>query len=343
MFPFTSKNLIGIDIGSYSVKVVSFSGKPGSYSLKTAACFKLPREGGQPVPATPGLLAEIVKSQKLKGSRAATLLTGSSLVFRHIYLPKMPEKDLKEAVRWEIRKETSIPPEEIVADYTLSNGSKEENRLSLIAFAARKGDIEKIMSMFREADIDLRVVEAVPTALLASFDLNNSWEDGINYGVLDIGDSKSTLAIFKNKKLAFAREIPSAGQRFTTALAEGLRIDEAEAEELKIAYGLNMPEKETAAKGILASAIEGLCAELHRSFNFYQAQFREGSVQKLFLSGGTARLKGIEGFITEAVGIPCFADDPFRGVKIPQNMDKQTISAMAPCLTIAAGLASRNP
>ncbi len=335
----SSKNLTGVDIGSYSVKLVAFSGRPGAYSLKAAACFKLPSERGQAKLVEPGLLSEMIRSQKAAGRHVSALFTGHSLIFKHLHLPEMPERDLKEAVKWEVRKELSIAPDDLVSDYVLAGRGKDKT-LSIIAFAAMKNEIETEMRLFKEAGVDLRALDAAPTALLSAFDLNNEWEPGVNYGMLDIGAAKSTFAIFRNKTLSFVREISVGGGDITRSLAQALNIDSAEAEDMKVSSGLT---GDKTALNAMTAPLERLSTELHRSFDYYQAQFREGGVSKLFLSGGTARMIGIEGLITTLTGIHSYTDDPLRKIKIPGSFDRQALGAIAPCLSIAAGLAAKGP
>ncbi|MBI5469387.1 MAG: type IV pilus assembly protein PilM [Deltaproteobacteria bacterium] len=334
-----SKNLTGIDIGSYSVKLVAFGGRPGAYSLKAAACFKLPSERGQAKPVEPGFLSEMIRSQRAAGRRVAALFTGHSLIFKHLHLPEMPEKDLKEAVKWEVRKELSIAPDDLVSDYVLAGRGKDKT-LSIIAFAAMKNEIESEMRLFKEAGVDLRALDAAPTALLSAFDLNNEWEPGVNYGMLDVGETKSTFAILKDKTLSFVREISVGGGDITRSLAQALNIDHTEAEYMKVSSGLT---GDKAALKAMTAPLERLSTELHRSIDYYQAQFREGGVSKLFLSGGTARLIGIDGLITTLTGIQSYPDDPLRKIKIPKGIDRQALGAIAPCLSIAAGLAAKGP
>ncbi|MBI5643922.1 MAG: type IV pilus assembly protein PilM [Deltaproteobacteria bacterium] len=342
---FTPKNLVGVDIGSYSVKVVSLEGAKGAYSLKAAACFKLPRESDLPG-VSPGFLSEMIRSQGIKGRKAAALMSGPSLIFKHLHLPMMPEKDLKEAVKWEVRKDLaiSVSANDLITDYVIAGkGRTAENVNSIIAFAAVRADVDKVISLFKGAGLELRVLDVVPSALLASFDMNNAWEEGVNYAMFDIGETRSTLAILKDKKLSFAREISMGGVDLTARLASGMEKSEEESEEYKIAFGLTLDhgEEDNPARKLLASSIERLCSELQRSFDYFQAQFREGSVSKVFLSGGTARLKGIEASMTEIMGIPCFIDDPLRAIKIPRSFDTKTLNDIAPCLTVAAGLSAR--
>jgi type IV pilus assembly protein PilM len=338
---FSGRNLIGVDIGSYSIKLVRLKGGPGSYTLDSALCLRLPGEGAGRADISPGFLSGLLKSRGMRGQRAATAFSGPSLVFRHMYLPPMPDKDLKEAVAWEMRKESAMPAGDMVTDYVLTGNvdKASPNNKSIIAFAARKAEVERLLSLFGNAGVDLRVIDVAPTALLSSFDANDTWEEGVNYAALDIGDARTTLAVFKNRRLAFARELAFGGSEITRSIATGLGKGETEAEEHKMAWGLLPPgEGGEEARRLVSAPLEGLCAEVHRSFDFYQAQFREGPVAKLFLSGGTARLKGIDAFVTEMTGIASFTDDPLRRITMPGHIDKQKLRALAPCLTIATGL-----
>ncbi len=342
MFPLTDKNLIGIDIGSYSVKFVHLEGDPDSYTLKAASCVRVGKDGWERLQ---GPLGGFVKFHNLKGKRFAGLMSGHSLTFRHLNLHVMPEKEMKDAVKLEIIKEAGNPPDEIVCDYVLAGGEGRTsggNTRPVIAFAAMKSDVEKTMNFYKNAGLELKVLEAVPTALLSAFDMNNSWGEGENYAMLDIGLYKSTLAILKNRRLVFAREISIGGSDLTHTFSQVLFKEEEDADEYKSVHGLDAPAGETdPLKKLLVSPLEALCSELHRSFDYYQAQFRQGHVAKIFLSGGTARLKGIEGFMTGVLGIPSFADDPFRSVNLHSNIDKDELRSIAPCMTVAAGLAAR--
>lgn len=344
MLPFLDSNLIGVDIGSASVKIAYFKGGKGSYTLKAAAYSRLP---SGPDAATgklpPGFISELIASNGIKGGKVCALASVRSLSFSHISVPVMPENEMKEAVKWAVRKETGLPPDDLVSDFTYTGARKTaENTVPVIAFSAKKSEVDGLMALFKDSGLEARVIDAAPTALLAAFDLNNVWEDGVNYSMVDIGATKATLVIMKNSRLMFAREIPFGGRELTAALAEGLGMEESVAEEYKIAYGLNPPEGADAeARRLLTLHLTGLCRELHRSFDYYQAQFREGTVARLFLCGGTARLKGMDGFITETLGIESFVDDPIRKVSIPAGFDKERLRLIAPCMSIAVGLATR--
>ncbi|MEE9613789.1 MAG: type IV pilus assembly protein PilM [Thermodesulfobacteriota bacterium] len=334
-------NLVGVDVGAHSIKIVRLGGGKGKrkkYSLKNASCVKIP-EG---VTESSGIIADTIKEQRLRGCRVATFVGGSSVVFRHLNLPEMPPKDLKEAVRWELRKDVDFAASELVADY-VNTGKTVDGKLSLIAFAVEKNAVERTMATFKKASLDVRVVDVLPTALLASFDMNNEWETGVNYAMLDVGTFQSTLVVMKDGHLRFVRDLPYGGDAMTLAVANGLDESEQEAEADKRAQGLGEAEdgKDARVKNILTDYIEGLGSEITRSFDYYHAQFREGAVEKLFLSGGTAALKGLDHYLSELTGTPCYVDDPLRNVEIPSGFDLEGLGTIAPYLSVAAGLATR--
>lgn len=321
----------GIDLGAWSLKAVSITRKKGAYSVNAAAYLKLPNEA-RAGEASTGLVSDFLKANSIPTAKTAVLMIGHSLMFRHFYLPRMPDKDLKEAVKWEIRKEVAIPPTDLVSDFVTTDGApRPDGKLSITAFAGMRREIDSVMVFFKNAGVEVRVIEVIPTALLASFCLNNDAAKDENHAMLDIGETKSTLAIIRNRSLAFAREITLGGQDFTRAAALHLKKSSIEAEEYKRAA---TPDE---ARQVLQKPLEKLAAELHRSFDYFQAQFREGSVARLYLAGGSAQLKGLDSFISDSAGIPVFVDDPMRKLKATGD----GLGAIAPCFSTAVGLALR--
>lgn len=338
---FGRKNLIGTDIGSYAVKVVRLKGGGGSYSLDTALSMRVPREGGAELPVS-RLLADFLKTNRVAGREAAAAIAGPSLIFRHLTLPLMPEKDMDEAVGWEIRKEIGVPASEVVTDYVASGrpGAAEGGKQPVIAFAARRGDVDEVISLFDDSGLELRAINVIPAALLAVFDENNDWETGVSYAMVEMGETSSVLAILKDRLLVFTREISFGGGDLTRAIAEALNMGTDEAERYKEAHGLDVASvgghtlKET-----IDSIVERLCTEIHRSVDYYQAQFSGEVPGRIFLSGGTASLKGLDDVMTNSLGLPCFIHDPFRRIIIPSSIDSDALRLLSPSMNVAAGLA----
>lgn len=337
---FRRRSLAGIDIGSSGIKIVKLKKRGVSSSLEELGYVKLPSTGitedGFRIRET---LASLIDIRKMKIKKVASTIWVPSLTFKYLYLPRMPKGDLKEAVRWEMRKEVNFPPDELICDFVNIGEIKrgEETLYSIIAFGVRKGEVNQLIETLSYASLEPLAIDVTPMAMLSAFDYNNVWEDGINYAMIDMGATKTTLAIFKDRRLKFIREVAFGGRELDRAMAEGLSKTAEEAEEDKIMWGIG-----DKLKAVLSVHIERLALEIHRSFDYYQAQFREGGINKVFLCGGTAMLKGLDGLLSDLLGIPCFVDDPFKNIKVdPRRFRLDEVKGIAPILTLAIGLALR--
>ncbi len=333
------KSLVGVHIGSHSLKVVKLKTGAGTPVLSAAFTVQVPQERAE-MAETATLIRDGLKAHKIKGKRAATILAGHALISRQLSLPVMPDKDLREAVIWEMRKETGIPAEELVIDYMVSSASSIDNKLSVAAFASRKTEAHSMISLFKDAGLELRLLSVTSSALLTVFNHNNTWEKGVNYALLAIADKTSTLVIASQGKILFVREITFGGEDITRTVAAGIRKDSVEAEEYKKRYGLEVPTEDAETVGVaMRSLVERLCVEIYRSIDYYQAQFKGGPVSTIYITGGSSLIIGIDDFIAETIGISCFRHDPFKNIKIGSSLDSEAVRAIAPSLNIATGLA----
>lgn len=350
----SGKGLSGIDIGSGSIKIIKLSRKGKRVCLdeigyiRLSEEIKLLEEGDK---LSKGI-SDLIKTKEMGVEKVASALSSPSLTIRYIILPRMPKKDLYQAVKWEVRKQITFSAEELVCDYSvLEEVIREgEKKLSIVAFAVKKSDVQEHLNILREASLIPVVIDTIPTALLSAFDHNNLWEQGVNYAMVDIGKTKTNLVILRDRMLRFAREIPFGGGDLTTSLQNNLGLSLKEAETRKIDHGMllkeendrTVPEKTKRTRDILTPVLEQLALELHRSFDYYKVQFREGSISKIFLTGGSAKLKGIDRFLSESLDIPCFIDDPLKNIDVDmKGIEIDEISSLSPMLTVATGLALR--
>ena len=84
-----------------------------------------------------------------------------------------------------------------------------------------------------------------------------------------------------------------------------------------------------------------MLSEFRRSFDFYENSIKKRPISKVILSGGGARLKNIERFFADKLGVPTEIADPFKKIDLPKGMDPDEMRSLAPALVVAIGLAMR--
>lgn len=344
--------LSGIDIGSNSLKIVKLKRKGGEVALDWFGYTELQR--GIKLPEEWHRISEsinnlILLGKKVRIDKVASAISAPSLIINYLTLPEMPKRDLSEAVKWEAKKQISFPSEDLICDYVVVDkiAKNNEKHLSILSFAISRSDVQEHINILKESSLTPVALDAIPMALLSSFDHNYEWEKGANYALIDIGMTKTSLVILKDKRLRFAREIPFGGREITSQFMEspGLpkdqQIDKALLLDNELIANENSKNQEK-TKANLAPLLEHLILELQRSFDYYKAQFREGEISRVFLSGGTAKLKGIDEILSENINISCFVDDPLKNIKVNyKKFKKKEIKDLSPLLTIAVGLALR--
>ncbi|GAA5177910.1 cell division protein FtsA [Niveibacterium umoris] len=158
----------------------------------------------------------------------------------------------------------------------------------------------------------LEVNDLVLQPLASSFATLTEDEKELGVCLVDIGGGTTDIAVFTQGAIRHTAVIPVAGDQVTNDIAMALRTPTAEAEEIKIRYGVALPALvdpeamidvpsvgERAARKLtrqaLADVIEPRVSEL---FELVQAELRRSGYEELLssglvLTGGSAVLAGI--------------------------------------------------
>jgi type IV pilus assembly protein PilM len=343
------KNIVGLDIGSDSIKAVRLKGlKQNEISVITRlklscenhddALFESVSEKG---------LKSLAKSMGLSQSPSASVIYDPSISFVNVHLPPMPTGEIIEAVKFEAKKELTYPISEAVVDYFIKDKpTTEKTEYSLTAVSVKKEAVYKHINFLKRAGFKAAAVETEAIPLMAAFDFNHSWDPGKKTAILDIGTAESHLLIVRDRSIRFYRDIPVSGNSFTRFFQETYNLSYTEAEEKKVdligrehSGKKNFSDIEGGEK--IPILIEELAVELQRSFDYYQARYREGPINELILSGGGALILDIDRYLRDILGIEVTIDNPFKKLYFANKKDEEEYSKIAPIFTLAVGLALR--
>lgn len=93
----------------------------------------------------------------------------------------------------------------------------------------------------------------------------------------------------------------------------------------------------------IAPTLTELLTELKRSLEYYRGRSVDGQIDEVLLCGGTAKLKGLDTFLSDELGIPTRVADPFQYVKLAsRNLSSEYLADVAPSFAVAVGLGARD-
>jgi type IV pilus assembly protein PilM len=335
---------VGLDIGEYSVKLVS---------LRQGVGGMRPCAGELPLPvaigdANPEALARMLgecfarAGQSARSLRGLTLgLSGADVIVKQVSLPLMDDDEIPGALRFEARKHLPFDPQTCVIDYQLLGRVPSEKRLDILLAAVPQARLDRALAPLKAIGIDPDIVDAAPLALTNAISHSAERENEARVAI-DFGHNGSWLTLFQRGAPYFARRLEFGGASVTRAIATALRVPFEEAEEWKLEAGADDPsirvDPDSAEMQAAREALRGLAEEMRRSFAYYRTMAPLPDPFTLWLSGNTARLPGIAGELSAMLEIPTFVFDPLESAPPDARAD---LPAGGPQFAQAYGLALR--
>jgi type IV pilus assembly protein PilM len=361
--PFVSP-LIGLDIGTSSVKLVQLTPKgKDHWTLHACAVQDLSAEAVEEIDSElrPAVVAETVrkalKDSRAVGKRVVSAVSGDAVIVRYVKLPFMDLKELGNVISYEAEQHIPLPVDQVVLDYHVLGTVEEENqkKLEILLVAAKHEMIDEHLAMLAGAKLKPSVVDVDSFAMENAYLANYGVEKGETVALVNIGAKITTINIIEEGVSHLTRDFLVAGNQFTKQMQSELSLGFAQAEELKRQQGqvavesdeillTRMPDKDDRSMAIseaVTPVLNKMLSEFRRSFDFYENSIKKRPVSKVVLCGGGARLKNIEKFFADKLGIPTEIGDPFKRIEIPKGLDAEGLRALGPALMVGVGLALR--
>jgi type IV pilus assembly protein PilM len=179
-------------------------------------------------------------------------------------------------------------------------------------------------------------------ALINAFEVN--YPDAVDAGavaMVHLGASMMTVLIVKHGLTTFQRDIALGGNQYTAEIQRVLGLSHEEAEAIKLGVQAE-PPTQAKALAALQRVTQEVVTEIQRSFEFYLASVGDDPVERVYLSGGSSRMKGLSQVLESRLQLSVELLDPYRRIDVPEKLfSAEYVHDMGPIAAVAAGLALR--
>ncbi len=358
---FGKEVLVGIDVGSSSLKAIQVEPTRDGFRVVRAAQQKTPpgaiRDGVvHDRDAVAGAIRQMIKAANITANAAIIAVSGPTVFVRQIQLPKMPDAALKRSIPYEAgRFISSNVDDSSIAYEVLGVSADDPNLLDVMLVAAPKDMVDSRVNVVERAGLDVVSTDIESFALIRSLiDTQYArYNDNQLRAIVDIGAGHTEVTILLGTKFQLTRAVSIAGDTFTDALKNQLRLDIPEAEQRKTELDLNVlihgsdNPGDYEAPRAMQNVMDELLREVRRSIVFYQSNLPEGmpaqNVVEVLLAGGSAQMTGLAPYVTARLGLEARVGDPFENPAIeaaPEAM--QWLRSQSPRLGCALGLAAKD-
>lgn len=297
-----ARHILGIDIGSYSVKAVLAKEKFGRFEFMRFIEKTINGNNVQEI------IASLLQEENLHPDMIVSSIPGNSVSIHYLTIPFSDETRIKQVLPYEVESITPFPIEDMIIDqFILSkmNGKAPDGGSSVVVALIKKDILRQYIENLKEAKIDPEIIELEPLSLYHTFIQWYKTEDTI--GLLDIGGSRSNLCIVRKGKPALIRTFKRGGDQVTTAIMESPimespGIDFDEADKKKTILHPEESENEHILSEVIKKGLSPLVNELRQTLHAFEIQYDE-PVSRIYLSGGGTLLHNIDQYLSEELGI----------------------------------------
>lgn len=343
----SKKNLVGLDIGSSSVKAVELGRKGAALQLLNLGFENLQTDtivDGQIMELNnvSNVISSIFSEHRIRTTRVAAGVSGHSVIVKNIVLPQMSEEELQESFSWHAEEHIPFDIADVNLDYELTGNSSDS--LSVLLAACKSDKIANVKQAIQLAGKQPVIIDVDAFALQNCYEVNYQPRAGEIVALLNIGASTMNINILNGTRSVFARDASVGGSQYTSLLQKELGLGYEQAEAVKRGQPLPDGIEPRPIQPIIETVSDILALEVRKTMDFFRATAEEGqqSIQKILIAGGGSKLPGLADYLSRRFEIPVEAFDPFRQIDVDdKKFDPEYMKEIVPEMAIAVGLALR--
>lgn len=348
-----SDRVVGIDIGTSSIKLVEIRKADGKAYLETYSTLALGSYGQTDIGAVTNLsdeiltkaLTEAVTNGSVVTKNAAFSIPSSSSLVFIVELPgNVSEKDLDAIIPVEARKYIPVPITEVALNYwvlpnhdaSLDSGTEtKQDKTEVLVAAMRNETLSKYQALAKAAGLEADVFEIeIFSEIRAAFGHELS-----AVLIMDIGASKTKIAIVEYGVVRNFHIVNRGSFDITSNMSKSLTIPFARAEDLKRRVGIIGEGADKAASDIAKLSVDYILSEASNVIQTFERKYNK-PVSKIILSGAGSLLPGFRDLAAKTFKIETISANPFEKVTVPDFV-VSVLAETGPEFSVALGVALR--
>jgi type IV pilus assembly protein PilM len=299
------QKVIGLDIGSYSIKAIEIINTFKSYEVVNFYETVIPNLEGVPLDAiVPICMEQLFQEHNLTADRILTAMPGQFISSRVIPFSFNDPRKIASSIAIELEEYVPFNMDDMIVDHQILGTAK--GKTMALAVMTRKAFLRNFLDLLSRVNIDPKLVDVDSLAFYNLCPTFTIPEEEC-YALVDIGNEKTSVCIIKGGVLRMFRSINLGGRYITDFLARDIECSFHEAQRAKHAVsrvlhgGYDGSELSTFDRRVaeaITMATNAIVKELGRTFYAFKTWDKE-PIGRVIISGGTSRLMDFELFLSE--------------------------------------------
>ena len=346
MFKRKTKISVGLDIGTYSSKLVQMECAPQSHTLLSYAVHQYPLNtfvGGRIRNREAVIVGikHLVQRCDPQIQEVVISVSGKGVITEKISLNQRKGVNTSQLVRFEAEQRCPFDVDDVTLDYKVVASDEKSKRMDVMLVAAKNDLLHDLLTVVLEAELQPVVVD------VDAFALYNAWE--VNYHpseekqtlvLIDIGAEVTTLVFVHQGLCHSTRDLSVAGNTYVKTVKRQMGVSP---ELIHQALQGKMDPQIDHSTFMFAvnKSSEQLSKELDLAFSYFKSEAKVEKIDGILLSGGCALIPWLPGFLEKRHHIPVEKMNPLKAIAYPDELKENGLEELAPALAVPIGLALR--
>lgn len=328
-------SLLGIDVGSRSIKLVELLRKKDNFFLKALGEIAIPlglleSEGKEGIETLSSYLKKLIEDSGCHATDAVSVIPSDKVFTAIVNFPTMPEDELKYAMKWEIRRQIPDYLEEKTVNWEVVG---REKGLEIFLASTPRSLVSKYLRVIRESGLNPVSLDIEPVALVRSLAKDIKGASII----IHLGSSFSTLNLVENSALKITRNLRIGEDEMVRSLV-GVAGDYTSAKKLLYDYGFFRSKGKGKVYNALKPSIGSVVSEFERLSRYAQEKNKK-ELSQVIISGGCAEIPNLVDYLSQAISFEINIANPWEKIDCSAIPSPDRLVKIGPRFAVAVGLA----
>lgn len=329
------KSILGIDIGSFNIKVVECQQNNGKMEIVNYAITRTPDNSVVDGKITNeekivGAIKELLSKNFIKTKKAVGLISSSAVVTREVNIPKMKEAEIDKYIQIDSQQYFPMDLSEYILDYKIleETAGVEGPEYVILLTAVPEVLVTNYIKVIESLKLELEAIDIIPNVIskyVTNYLTNKADKMGNTIAVIDLGAQSTNISIISNGILQFNRMIPNGSNEITQAIGSTFKLSYEEAEEYKlknaeiVLESYNKENLSSSISEVCKPVLDNIASYINKFFEFYSTRSKNNKINSIYLVGGGSLLKGIDEYYRAIFNIPTRKIHPADGIVEKSN------------------------
>lgn len=333
----------GLDIGTNAIRLVELHGNGPNKALSKYGYVPIDSKiAMSDAQADRQKLAEVVR-QLVEKSRVSTNNVAVGLPSMRVFttvadVDNLPVHELAKSIKFQADSLIPTPVAESKIDWAVVGKSPaDEAKVEILLSSVPNTYVEQRLDLLEGIGLNVIAFEPDNLALARALLPSNA---AAPMAIVDIGSLSTDIVISVDGAPRLTRAVPTGSEALIRAAMQNLNVDEKQAEQFVMKFGVNKDKLEGQVHQAIISTVEVLANEIDKSIKFFQSRYTAVKLERLIVSGGAAVVPELPLYLANRFGLNVEIGNAWRNIAFSADRQNE-LSALSNQFTVAAGLAER--